>query len=875
MGGIAAGAMGLGIVISLKDQASRGIENLKTRIQGLKTSSEEMTKAFTAGAVQLLKGVGIMASGAILLSKMFGGPIRAAVQFESVMADVNKVANFTTSQYKEMSAGLVDMSKNIPVAVEGLGNIMAAAAQAGIAKNELLDFTRDAAYMGVAFDIAAMEAGDAMAGLRSILGITQEQVILLGDSINHLSNNMNARAPDLLNFTNRAGGIGRMAGMTGQQISAFGAAFLDLKTPPEVAARAFSSFIMKLTTATSATKDAQGAFTKLGTTGEAIERAFKKDATSAMFEFLKAVKSSSDPIGILRSIVGEGFADDLAKLAGGSDKLAQALGLVGTEAGYAGSMLEEYEARANTTENAHALLANRMKAISLRFGQTIAKPYRLIVNGISSVVNAIAGLPEPVYMAISLLASITGSALVLGGGLMAIGGILKMWPLIWRYGAQMALMAITTVQNGARALAATMRTALLPMLKWAAVAGVIYLAWKNNFGGIKDAVRAISEGFKMAMRANADGIVEMDEALVNSLKKAGIWEFTVLIAKVFWRMRQMWQGFKEGFADSVAGIKQMWAGITAVFRPLFEAGRFTLRLFGLMDAAGKSNIDIWRSWGYAIGVITPILMITLTAIKAFGIAVTIFNGVKTAILAAKAAVIAMNVAMLANPAGVMIAGFALVVAMITTVIYKWDEIKATMAALWGWVQSTFPGFAGIIDTFILAPIRGLIGILDTVWGIMKKIFGARGDIEATASSAASIKTTAVTPEITPVPVGKGNIAPAERSAPAAKEKITAEAKMTPTPIATQAPAERSAPAAKERPKGRGQATAALAGNKNSATIVAAENSKAAGSQQAEIKNNVDVNVHPQEINVYIDKNKVGKAVADYNAKEDKRKGRTR
>ena len=121
------------------------------------------------------------------------------------------------------------------------------------------------------------------------------------------------------------------------------------------------------------------------------------------------------------------------------------------------------------------------------------------MNGISSVVNAIAGLPEPVYMAISLLASITGSALVLGGGLMAIGGILKMWPLIWRYGAQMALMAITTVQNGARALAATMRTALLPMLKWAAVAGVIYLAWKNNFGGIRDAVRAVSEGFKMAM----------------------------------------------------------------------------------------------------------------------------------------------------------------------------------------------------------------------------------------------------------------------------------------------------------------------------------------------------------------------------------------
>lgn len=812
MGGIAAGAMGLGIVISLKDHASRGIEALKTRIQGLKTTSNDMVKAFTAGAMQVLKGAGILATGAVILMKAFTGPISAAVKFESVMADVNKVANFTASEYKEMSAGLVGLSKDIPVAVEGLGEIMAAAAQAGIAKNELLDFTRDAAYMGVAFDIAAMEAGDAMAGLRSILGLTQEQVILLGDSINHLSNNMNARAPDLLNFSNRAGGIGRMAGMTGQQIAAFGAAFLDLKTPPEVAARSFSSFIMKLTTASSATKDAQGAFAKLGTTGEAIEQAFKKDATSAMFEFLKAVKSSSDPIGILRSIVGEGFADDLAKLAGGSDKLAQALNLIGGEANYAGSMLEEYAARANTTENAHALLADRMAAVSLRFGQTVERPYRLLVNAISSVVNAIADLPGPFYVVLSTFVAVTGVALVLIGGLISIGGIMKMWPLIWRYAAQSALTAITAMQNGAGALASTMRTAMLPMLKWAAIAGLVYLAWTNNFGGIRDVVKSIAEGFKMAMRASADGIVEMDEAIVNSLKKAGIWEYTVMMAKIFWRLRQMWKGFTEGFKDSFSGIKKIISGVADAFRPLFEAGKGLLNMLGILDGVGKSNISVWKSWGYAIGVIAPILGVTLTAIKAFAVAKTIF-------LAIKGAALLMNAAIAANPIG---AALVIAIGLTYVILSQWDSIKSAMTNLWNWFSATFPGFVQIIETFVLAPIRAVLNGLEMVWGVMKKIFGGGGGAAGTEAGAPS----------------PGEIRPAP-----------------------------------ERARGRGQSAEVLATSKNRVAASINENGAAAGgAMPTEIKNNVDVNVQPQEIKVYIDKRQIGKAVADYTAQENKRTG---
>ncbi|MGD9663071.1 MAG: hypothetical protein AB7U63_17575, partial [Porticoccaceae bacterium] len=219
-------------------------------------------------------------------------------------------------------------------------------------------------------------------------------------------------------------------------------------------------------------------------------------------------------------------------------------------------------------------------------------------------------------------------------------------------------------------------------------------------------------------------------------------------------------------------------------------------------------------WGYAIGAIVPVLGVTLTAIKAFAVAKAIF-------LAIKGAALLMNAAIAANPIG---AALVIAIGLTYVVLSQWESIKSAMMNLWNWFSSTFPGFAGVIDTFILGPIRAIFGALGKVWELMQKIFGASGGATAGATGAPASAT----------------------------------------------------PKLPERARGRGQATTALAGNKNSAAITAAENSKTAnGAQPTEIKNNVDVNVHPQEIKVYIDKKQVGKAVADYNTSEDKRKGRPR
>jgi len=88
-----------------------------------------------------------------------------------------------------------------------------------------------------------------MMGLRSIFGRTQDQVVKLGDAINHLSISTNAKASDLLNIVTPADSTAKLFGPSGAHVNTLGPCFLALKTTSEVAATGITALLMKLATA--------------------------------------------------------------------------------------------------------------------------------------------------------------------------------------------------------------------------------------------------------------------------------------------------------------------------------------------------------------------------------------------------------------------------------------------------------------------------------------------------------------------------------------------------------------------------------------------------------------------------------------------------
>lgn len=188
-------------------------------------------------------------------------PIKAAMSFESSMADVRKVVDFDTpQQFREMEQQLLSMTHRIPMAATELAKIAASGGQLGVARQDIARFTETIAKMSVAFDMSAEQAGDSMAKLANVYKIPIKEIGKLGDAINHLSNSSPAKASDIVNTLGRVGGVAKQFGLTELQTASLTNAFISLGKSPEVAGTAINAMLTKLMTAEKGGKDFQAAF---------------------------------------------------------------------------------------------------------------------------------------------------------------------------------------------------------------------------------------------------------------------------------------------------------------------------------------------------------------------------------------------------------------------------------------------------------------------------------------------------------------------------------------------------------------------------------------------------------------------------------------
>lgn len=67
----AQGALGLGIVLMLRDEVLKGLDKLRAKIQGFEGVSKEMTDNFDSGAKRMFGGIGLVVGGAEVKNPVF------------------------------------------------------------------------------------------------------------------------------------------------------------------------------------------------------------------------------------------------------------------------------------------------------------------------------------------------------------------------------------------------------------------------------------------------------------------------------------------------------------------------------------------------------------------------------------------------------------------------------------------------------------------------------------------------------------------------------------------------------------------------------------------------------------------------------------
>lgn len=438
------------------------------------------------------------------LGLTLAAPIKVAIDFESAMADVKKVVNFTqnTNEAEEFAQKLKKLSREIPLSAAELAQIAASGGQLGIDKDKLLEFTTTVAKMATAFDMSAEQAGDSIAKLANIYGIAVEKMEEVGDVINYLSDNTAAKANDMIEALARVGGNAKQFGLDINQTSSLVNAFVSLGKQPEKAATAVNALLSKLQTAEGQGKEFKAALESIGITAEEMSQKVAENGQNALLHFFEILeKVGQERSQILLNLFGQEYQDDIALIVGSLEEYKKAIDFVADKEKYNKSMQKEFNNRASTTANNLQLLKNTIAELGMNLGSVMLPPLNWISKILRSISTGIAWFAEKCPILTTGVMSII-SALIIGkiavvgfgyafalagGGILTFKAILQgtLLPVLTSLSARvipaviMGLKALTLTNPIGAAIAGLSFGAALVIANWQKVKDFFSSLWKS------------------------------------------------------------------------------------------------------------------------------------------------------------------------------------------------------------------------------------------------------------------------------------------------------------------------------------------------------------------------------------------------------------
>lgn len=370
-----------------------GVDKLSPVLSGVRKNAAMLRKQLNSSGLGKITFGEALQGGAIAAPFVMG--VKAAMGFESAMADVKKVVNFDTpAQFKAMSDDVLGLSERLPMAAEGIAQIVAAGGQSGIAREELNRFAEDAVKMGVAFDQTAEESGSMMGKWRTAFKMNQTEVVTLADQINYLGNTGAASTGQISNILTAIGPLGEVAGVSAAQLAAMGSTLAGVGIAQDVAATGIKNFMLTLTAGTAATKSQKEAYKALRLDANELAKGMQTDSEGTINRVLQTLAKveKSKQAAVLTNLFGKESVGAIAPLLTSLGTLQKNFKSIGDETQYAGSMNSEYAARAATTQNAMQLLQNRVTRLGITVGSMLLPPLNDFMATVGPIISSVGAL---------------------------------------------------------------------------------------------------------------------------------------------------------------------------------------------------------------------------------------------------------------------------------------------------------------------------------------------------------------------------------------------------------------------------------------------------------------------------------------------------
>ena len=375
-----------------------------------------------------LTGFGAASVGALGLAT------KAAMDWESSWAGVQKTVDGTAPQMEALESGLRGLARELPASHAEIAAVAEAAGQLGIETPNVLGFTRTMIDMGEATNMSAEEAATSLARFMNVMGTSQSEVGRLGASVVGLGNNFATTESEIVQMSQRLSGAGAQANMTEGDVLGIAAAMSSVGIEAEAGGSAMSLTMKRIGKEVDTGGSKLELFAQVaGMSAEQFSQAWKSDPAAALDAFiagLSTVESQGMTTnGVLAElgITGIRESDALLRLsaaagqgAEGMSLMAEAVQMGNEEFDKGSALIEEASKRYETAESRIAIAKNALVDAGISIGGVVLPAFANLADGVADVAGWFADLPGPVHETVAALGGIAGGASLAAGSFLLI-----------------------------------------------------------------------------------------------------------------------------------------------------------------------------------------------------------------------------------------------------------------------------------------------------------------------------------------------------------------------------------------------------------------------------------------------------------------------
>ena len=408
------------------DAATKAAENTAKATEGSAKQAETAMGRMAQSAREneaawTTAGTTLTAFGAATLGGL-GLATKAAMDWESAWAGVQKTVDGTAPQMAALEQGLRNMARELPASHQEIAAVAEAAGQLGIATPNVLGFTRTMIDLGESTNMSADQAATALARFMNITQTSQQDVGRLGASVVGLGNNFATTESEIVDMSMRLAGAGAQAQLSEGEILGMAAAMSSVGIEAEAGGTAMSTTMKRIGKAVDEGGDSLELFAQVsGMSAEQFATMWETRPAEALTAFVEGL-SQTEQMGMSTNavltelgITGIRESDALLRLSSATGVLSSAMEMGNAEFEKGTALIEEASKRYETAESRVAMARNAFVDAGISIGSVFLPAVADAADGVAELAGWFADLPAPVHAALGGLAGIAGAA-SLGAG---------------------------------------------------------------------------------------------------------------------------------------------------------------------------------------------------------------------------------------------------------------------------------------------------------------------------------------------------------------------------------------------------------------------------------------------------------------------------